>query len=142
MAGAPLIPTMAVGDVTDVSPWSGWEVDNTGEDVVLGPIESPAGSVTLSIASNVLAIRKGGALLFETDLPGLLTDLRLEPGRVFFNLQAAAQSDSFLRLPPIPGPVLLATAGGRDLNVAVEPDGIRLTGFPLGDGPMAVDVVW
>ena len=137
-----LIPTMAVGDVTDVSPWSGWEVDNTGEDVVLGPIESPAGRVTIAIAGRVLTIRKGDALLIETDLPGQLTDLRLEPGRVSFNLQAAAQSDSFLRLPPIPGPVLLATVGTRDLRVAVERDSVRLTGFEPEDGPTAVDVVW
>ena len=136
-----LMPAMAVGDVTDVSPWSGWEVTNGGQDVVLGPIESPAGPVTVSVSGGVLAIRKGDRLLLETDLPGTLTDLRIEAGRVSFVLASTAKAESFVHLPAVAGDVLLARAGGRDLTVAVENDGIRLTGFAARVGAVVVDVV-
>ncbi len=137
-----LIPAMAVGDVSDISPWFGWDIDTAGEDVVLGPIESPAGRVTVSMSSGVVTIRKGTALLLETDLPGRLTHLRLEPGRVSFTVETAARPDSFLRLPTSTGPVRQAKAGERDLDVEVAPDGVRLTGFGPDEAPTAVDVVW
>ena len=136
-----LMPAMAVGDVMDVSPWSGWEVTNDGQDVTLGPVETPAGAVTVSVAGGVLAIRRGGEPLFETDLAGTLTDLRLETGRVSFVLASPARAGAVLRLPAAFGRVLLARADGRDLTVAVEDGGIRLTGFDAAGPWTVVDVV-
>lgn len=137
-----LMPAMAVGDVTDVSPWSGWEVTNGGADVALGPMVSPSGAVTASVSRGVLAIRRGDDVLLETDLLGTLADLRIEPGRVRFTLRSPAGAGAFLRLPAAAGDVLLARADGRDLAVAAEGDGARLTGFEAGEGETAVDVVW
>ena len=135
-----LMPAMAVGDVTDVTPWSGWEVTNTGEDVALGPIETPAGAVTLTASAGLLAIRRGGDLLLETDLAGVLTHLVVAEGRVSFAIDGSG--GTVLRLPGARGRVLHATAGGRDLAVATGPDGIRLTGFDAGPMRVIVAVVW
>src|SRR5262249_59366746 len=38
-----LMPMMAVGDVTDVNPWNGWEISHGHGDVSVGPLLTPAG---------------------------------------------------------------------------------------------------
>lgn len=136
-----LMPAMAVGDVTDVTPWSGWEVTNAGGDVSLGPLETPAGAVTVTVAAGCLALRRGDAVLIETDLSGTLSELVLAPGRVSF-LAEATRAGAVLRLPGARGRVLLARAGDRNLAVASEADGVSLSGFADAPGPMRVDVVW
>lgn len=136
-----LMPAMAVGDITDVSPWSGWEVANGGQDVVLGPIQSPAGAVTVSVSGGLLTILKGGAAILETNLAGTLANLRLEPGRLSFVLEGRTAADSFVHA-MADGTVMLARAGSRDLAVAARAGGVRLTGFEERDGTVAVDVLW
>ena len=136
-----LMPAMAVGDVTDVSPWSGWEVTNGAEDVALGPIETPAGAVTLTVAAGWLSIRRGDETLLETDLPGTLTELRIEPGRVSFVAEGQREG-AVLRLPAARGRPLLARAGARDLAATAEAGGLRLDGFGDLPGPTAVAVLW
>ncbi len=137
-----LMPLMAVGEITDVSPWAGWEVTNTGEDVALGPVESPVGAVTVAVSRGVLSIRKGDVTLIETDLRGTLSNLRLEAGRAASTLRCAAAPAAFLRLPGADGAVLRARAGGRDLVVASAPDGLVLTGFAPSGPSLDVDVLW
>ena len=136
-----LMPAMAVGDITDVSPWSGWEVTNDGHDVALGPIETPAGSATISASGGVLRIRQGDRLLFETDIRGRLSELCIEADRVSFVLVAPADPESFVRLPAIAGDIVLAQAGSRKLTVTGDAGAIRLTGFEPGDGTGVVHVV-
>ena len=136
-----LMPAMAVGEVTDVTPWAGWEVTNDGEAVALGPVETPAGAVTVTVADGRLAIRRGGAVLLETDLRGTLTELRIAPGRVSF-LAEATREGAVLRLPGARGRVLVARAGERDLAVAADGAGLVLGGFADAPGPTRVDVVW
>ena len=113
---------------------------NTGEDVALGPIETPAGAVTITASAGLLAIRRGGDLLLETDLAGVLTHLVVAEGRVSFAIDGCG--GTVLRLPGARGRVLHATAGSRDLAVATGPDGIRLTGFDAGPTKGVVEVVW
>ena len=134
-----LMPLMAVGDVTDVSPWSGWEVTNGGEDVVLGPVETPAGAVTVSVSGGLLVLRRGDETLLETDLPGTLSDLSIAPGRVAFVAEGAG---TVLRLPAARGRVLLARAGERDLAASPDAAGWRFTGLDAVRGPTRVEVVW
>ena len=136
-----LMPAMAVGEIIDVSPWSGWEVTNDGRDVTLGPVESPAGPVTISVADAVLTISTGDRILLETDLPGRLSDLRIEPDRVSVVVAGPVEAGGFLRLPALQGDVLIAQAGGRDLAVASEDGAVRLTGFAAAAGPVVVQVV-
>ncbi len=136
-----LMPLMAVGEITDVSPWSGWEVTNTGEDVAVGPVVSPAGLVTLSVSGGVLCLRRGGDLLFETDFAGTLSQLRCEPDRLSFTLQQPASGGEFVRLSAA-GAVLWAKAGGRDLTVAAEAGCVRLAGFGGCGAGTVMDVLW
>jgi putative isomerase len=135
-----LMPAMAVGDVVDVTPWSGWEVTNDGTDVALGPVETPAGAVTVTVEAGLLAVRRGDDLLLETDLAGVLTHLVVAEGRVAFTIDGSG--GTVLRLPGARGRVLQATAGGRDLVAASGPDGLRLTGFEAGRTTRGIEVVW
>ena len=137
-----LMPLMAVGEVADVSPWTGFSVTNNGEDMTLGPFEAPMGRVTVSVSGGVLAIRRGETVLFETDLSGTLSDLRFEPGRLSFAFEGSDPADAFVRLPEVAGPVLVARAGAREAAVKTGADGIVLTGFAASDGAMSFDVRW
>ncbi len=47
-----MLPLIAVGEVMDINPFGGWELVNNGEPVRLGPIESPAGPVTVEVADD------------------------------------------------------------------------------------------
>jgi putative isomerase len=136
-----LMPAMAVGEITDVSPWSGWEVTNDGRDLELGPVETPAGSVTATVSVGTLTIWKAGRALLETNIRGRLSELRIEVDRVSFVLAASADSTGFVRLPAIEGNILLARAGGRDLIVRSDAGGVSFTGFDAANETMIVHIV-
>ncbi len=122
-----LMPLMAVGEVTDVSPWAGWEVANAGGDVALGPVESPAGPVTVRVEGGVLAVARGGRVLFSTDLAGRLTDIRVGRDALALTLPAAVRDGAVLRVPGLdPARILLARVGPGALPVAAEGDGVVL----------------
>ena len=138
-----LMPLMAVGEVMDISPWNGWEITNTGEDVTLGPIESPAGSITLTVAQGILALRKGETLLLETNLRGRLSGLQREAGRLSFVLNGPAATDSFVRIPHVEAhAVLVARQGNRDLPTVDGTGGVTITGFDDPGDPDRVQIVW
>ena len=136
-----LMPAMAVGEIIDVSPWSGWEVTNDGLEMSLGPVESPAGSVSIVVSGGILAIRTGQGTLFETDLRGSVSDLRIAPDRVSFVLPGPVDAGAFVRLPALQGEVSLAQADGRNLVVTREDGAVLLTGFEAAAGPVLVQVV-
>ena len=96
-----LMPAMAVGEIMDVSPWSGWSIANTGEDVALGPVESPIGPARVTIRDGVLSLAKGDQVLLETDLRGRLTRLCIGPGRLSFVLGGAVTEGGVIRLPGV-----------------------------------------
>ena len=137
-----LMPLMALGEIADVSPWLGWEVTNAGQDLALGPIESPIGAVTVAVSSGVLSIRRGEATMLQTDLRGGLSNLRFEPGRVSFTLSERPGSGAYVRLPEVRGGVLLAHEGGRPLDATAGPDGIAVTGFAASTAGTTVEIVW
>ena len=83
---AALLPWMAVGEIVDVDPWDGWTLVNKGEAVRLGPIISPAGSVTVAVIHGVLTLERGGVTLMRTDLRGRFTHLRIEHALTAFRL--------------------------------------------------------
>ncbi len=70
-----LMPAMAVGEVMDHTPWGGWELVNAGEDLALGPIESPVGSVRVKVEAGVLSLCQGDRPLLSTDIVGRLSEL-------------------------------------------------------------------
>ncbi len=138
-----LMPLMAVGEVTDVSPWAGWEVTNTGEDVLLGPVESPAGAIVIRVADGVLALSQGARVVFSTDLRGRLGDLRIERGSLALTLPEVVRDGATLRVPGLAeAGLLLARVGAADLPTSAGADG--LTFGPLGPamGGARLRIAW
>jgi putative isomerase len=98
-----LMPMMAVGEVCDVNPWGGWELDNSGEDYTLGPLQSPAGDIRVERSAGRLTVRQGDRLLFSTDIQGRLSHLRLEDGFFSVELPASPADGARLTLPAVIG---------------------------------------
>lgn len=72
---AALLPLMAVGEVVDFNPWSGWTMANSGSDATLGPMLSPAGQIDVSISAGVMTLRRHGR-------PFLTSSLRTQLSRI------------------------------------------------------------
>ena len=67
---------------SDVNPWQGWTLNNTGADVTLDPLLTPAGAATIRVAGGRLTVAAGGRTLLETDARGRMTHVVLgETGR-------------------------------------------------------------
>jgi putative isomerase len=121
-----LMPVMAVAEILDVNPWGGWEISNGGQDVVLGPLQTPCGLVNLEIRAGLLQVRRGAAVLLSTDVPGRISRLRIEDGYLSMQLPASLARAGTLTLPTAAGrQVLVARLGTRDVALA-------------GDGSIAI----
>jgi hypothetical protein len=105
-------------------------------------MESPAGTITISIAEGALSVRRWGTVLLQTNLIGTLTDLRLEVDRLSFTLNGSTRADSFVRVAAGGRCVLSARAGERDLAATMEAGSILVTGFERHEGESAVAVLW
>jgi putative isomerase len=94
-----LMPLMAVAMVMDVSPWDGWEIANDGEDLRLGPLQSPAGAVTVSVEQGTLTLTCGEAVLFRTAMLGRFRNLHVSAAEVAFDLPDTMHSGGEVVLP-------------------------------------------
>ena len=136
-----LMPAMAVGEVMDHTPWGGWDVTNAGDDLALGPIESPVGPVRVKVEAGVLTLCKGDLPLLSTDIVGRLSGLRFVEG-LFSATLPETLAAGYLMLPHVDGDrVLMARAGNRELAWDAGPDGVRLALEPEDAGTI-VSVVW
>lgn len=116
-----LMPLLAVAEILDVNPWGGWEINNGGKDLALGPLQSPVGLVRVVVRSGRLELLQGESLLLASDLPGRISQLRFEPGQVSLMLPAALSRGGRLTLPMLSGrQVLLAKLGQQDVAVAAD----------------------
>ena len=123
-----LMPLMAVGEIMDFSPWRGWEISNNGEDFRLGPLQSPAGAVTIVVANGVLRLSLGEIGLLATDMIGRISHLRLGAGEIAFDLPEEIAAGSSIWLSALqPKTVLLARNGEDDLVWDADGAGIRIT---------------
>jgi putative isomerase len=138
-----LMPAMAVGEVMDHTPWGGWEIVNTGEDLTLGPVESPVGPATLTVAGGVLTLMKGETPMLVTDLAGRLSGLRFAEGLFVVMLPDAVAPGCRLTLPGIAADaVLLARIGEREAAWSAGPRGVTLTDLGAADAGSVVRIVW
>lgn len=113
---AALLPLMAVGEVVDFNPWSGWTLSNSGSDVTLGPMLSAAGQIDVSISAGVMTLRRHGR-------PFLTSTLQT-------TLSAIAIADAYFScvIGPLDMPGSLAFPGiPADTVVAVQIDGKNQT---------------
>jgi len=118
-----LMPAMGVGAVLDVTPWEGFTIVHDGRPVRLGPLETPAGRLTVDSDGAVLALRRGGRAVLSTDLRGRLTHLRLGAAGLSVTLPAGAGGS--VRLAGVAaGSVVAATVGGAAAAWRADGDGI------------------
>jgi len=126
-----LMPAMGVGEIVDVTPWEGFAVVHDGRPVRLGPLETPAGRVTVESDGAVLSLSRGGAAVFSTNVRGRLTHLRLDAGGLSVTLPAGEEA-GILRLPGVPdGAIVAAAIGGGPVIWRPDGDGVAV-GVPRG----------
>jgi putative isomerase len=114
-----LMPYMAVAEVTDVSPWNGWEIAH-GTDVTVGPLRMPAGHVTIRSADGRMTVSLGSDILLDATVPGRYRQIEFGPHACR------------LILPPVPD-----DPQARDLAFpAIAPARIRAAS--LGGKPVAL----
>ena len=128
-----LMPAMAVAEVCDVSPWEGWSVANTGEDVRMGPLCCPCGWVRCEVRRGVLAVSVEDRPVLRTNVRGRLRDLRLETASLRLELPPAASAPGerpWLELPGVAVEEMttarLREVADSELEVRAGPDGVRI----------------
>jgi putative isomerase len=94
-----LMPMLGVAEVIDVNPWGGWEVENSGDPVSLGPVQTPAGSVSLRRERGSLELQRGGLSLLSTTVPGRITHIKIEPHLIEMRLPGLLPSGSTVTIP-------------------------------------------
>ena len=128
-----LMPAMGVAEVCDVSPWDGWSIAHTGEDVRMGPLRCPSGWAQVESRAGVLALHVDGRPVLRTTVRGRLRHLRHEAGSLGVELPASqpAQGERpWLELPGVSAGAVTETrldgAAGVDIEAAAGSDGVRL----------------
>lgn len=123
-----LMPLMGVAAVMDVSPWAGWELVNEGDDLRLGPIQSPIGAVNVSVRKGALTLSKGETVLIATAIRGRFSNLRLSSSEISFDMPDHIPTSAELFLPSVdPETVTSARSGDADLAWKGYRSGIVLT---------------
>jgi putative isomerase len=113
----------------DINPWGGWELVNDGAEATLGPIASPAGAVTVTVADGVLALRQGSRTLLETNLRGRLSQLRFGEGDIAVTLPAELPAGVWLRFPSLAPDRVLDLRIGDDQAAWRAEDGVLVDGL-------------
>ena len=143
-----LMPALAVVEVCDVSPWDGWSIANTGEDVRMGPLRCPSGWVRCEVQRGVLSVHVDERPVLRTNARGRFRDIRLEGSSLGLTLpssESASGEGYWLELPGVPARAVTAArldgAAGEDLAVAAGSEGARVV---LPDRPESarVKVAW
>ena len=146
-----LMPALAVAEVCDMSPWDGWSIVHTGEDVAMGPLRCPPGWVRIEARSGILTLFVNGRPVLRTTARGRFRDLRLERGSLDLELPPSppasggeapwlellgvpAEDVTAVRLggtgdeaPPDGGPAVTQGADGARLTLPGRPHRSRLT---------------
>ncbi|WP_439619019.1 MGH1-like glycoside hydrolase domain-containing protein [Shinella sp.] len=121
---AALLPMMAVGEICDFDPWRGWSINNSGDDVSLGPILTPAGAAMVTIRDGLLTLALDGKDFLRTRLRGRLSDIVIEKGSVSLTLLPEAAGEGAIELPSIPVSALVASRlGEAELAATDSPTG-------------------
>ena len=100
-----LMPAVAVAEVCDVSPWDGWSIVHTGEDVTMGPLRCPPGWVRIEAHSGILTLFVNGRPVLRTTARGRFRHLRSERGSLSLELPPsppASGETPWLELPGVP----------------------------------------
>lgn len=128
-----LMPAIAVAEVCDVSPWDGWSIVHTGEDVRIGPLHCPIGCARVESRSGVLALSVDGRAVLRTTARGRFRHLRLEQAALSIELPPSRSTSGeppWLELPGVPAGAVtdagLDGAASAILSVTDGSEGVRL----------------
>lgn len=134
-----LMPLMAVGEIMDVSPWSGWTLANGGAPVRLGPLRSPAGMVTVAVEDGVMTLARGSRTLLRTALRGRFTRLRFDAAEIRVTLPQDVEDGGRIAFGGVEaGDVVGAWLGGEPAAFETEADGIAITVTAAGGKTLRV----
>ena len=143
-----LMPAMGVAEVCDVSPWDGWSIAHTGEDVRMGPLRCPSGWARVESRAGILALHVDGRPMLRTTGRGRFRHLRLEPGSFSVALPALGPAQGerpWLELPGVSAGAVTAIcldgAASDDFEVATGSDGVRLT-LPDRTSGATLTIAW
>jgi putative isomerase len=123
-----LMPLLAVSELTDVTPWNGWEVTHDpAHPVRLGPLLTPAGSAVLESADGALTLWVDGRVRLRTDLAGRFRHLHVAADRIAVTLPPVPAAGATLEIHGVSGrDVLLCLIGNRIQEPQVTTEGIRV----------------
>jgi putative isomerase len=123
---AAMLPLMATGEIVDFDPWAGWTVRSTGQDIALGPMLSPLGTLYLTVKAGILAITLNGRATLRTDLKTTLSRITITDGRLACVIAPAAEG-GYIELPGLDvHSVFAARLDGEFAGFVASPEGIRL----------------
>ena len=146
-----LMPALAVAEVCDVSPWDGWSITHTGDDVILGPLRCPYGWARCEARAGVLAVDVDDRPVLRTNARGRFRHLRPEAGSLSLELPPSGPATGeppWLELPGVAvGELTTARLHGAagdddDLEARAGTDGARIH---LPDRPIdwsSLTVAW
>jgi len=133
-----LMPLMGVAEISDISPWHGWDLVNTGQDVRLGPMQSPAGPVVIRVENGWLSVLLACEMaslacqmvLLASNVRGRITDIVWERSAILMSLPPIEHDDTAIEFPGIPASKIARITLNQS-EVVGEPcgSGIRI---PLG----------
>ncbi len=123
---AALLPLMAVGEIVDFDPWTGWTLQNTGADISIGPMLSPSGMMSVSIADGLLEMTLDGRPSVTTDLHTTLSQIAYSDTGFACTI-GRVDSAGFISLPHIaPRSIVAARLDGKDIAFEAVADGVRV----------------
>ncbi|WP_081718335.1 MGH1-like glycoside hydrolase domain-containing protein [Lutibaculum baratangense] len=131
---AAMLPLMGAEAVMGFSPWDGWSIGNDGDDVRLGPVESPLGRVVVEVEAGWLTLWKGEKAIFTTDVAGTLSQLTVGANSFSFRLEEGTDGAVLVLPDRSEAELLAALLGGADIEAADGERGLELT-LPPTDGP-------
>jgi putative isomerase len=123
---AALLPLMATGEIVDFDPWSGWTMRNTGQDLSIGPMLSPAGILHISVKAAVLSMTINDRTVMRTDLQATFSQIEIRGGRFACTIAPVA-GGGLIDLPGLTASnVAVAQLDGSDIRYHTSPEGIRV----------------
>jgi putative isomerase len=145
-----LMPYMAVGEVTDVNPWNGWEITHGDGDVMVGPVMTPIGPAFVQSNHAWMKIIAGGETILQATVPGRYRHLEIDENRYRLLLPAISVDDHdkrWLAFPNVPlRRVGSARLGGQSLSPesTADEDGSDIGSYfrlPLTTEPRAFELI-
>jgi putative isomerase len=115
-----LMPTMAVGEITDVNPWNGWEIIHGAGDSSVGPLLTPAGTAFVQSVSAWMKVIVSGDTILQATVPGRYRHIEIGERAMRLVLPPIPADDDrkrWLAFPQVPRErVAAARLGGQPLT--------------------------